>query len=90
MTKQWLGWLVQLSGIVVLGGLLLLAAQADVSSRSIHESSAGGDLTALAGCVVPATVGDPPTQAATMPETIPADCDGSSFDPLRSPLMTMC
>jgi hypothetical protein len=25
-----------------------------------------------------------------MPETIPLDCDGSSFDPLHSPLMTMC
>lgn len=90
MTKQRLDRLVQFSGIVVLGGIVFLAAQADIQRWTMRESSAGGRLTAPVSCVLPVTAGDPPTPAAGIPEAGPPDCGTFTPHPLRSAWITAC
>ncbi len=84
MTKQWLDRLVSSSGIVVLAGILLLAAQGDVPEWAILESS----VSARVSCVLPERADDPPVPSASSPETIPPDCDASASYPHRSAWMT--
>ena len=90
MTKQWLDRLAWFSGIVVLGGILLLTAQAHVHWWTIPESSVGERLAALVSCILPVIADDPPAPASGIPDPGPPNCDDSTLHPLRSAWMTAC
>lgn len=90
MTKQRGDQLAWVSGIVVLGAILLLGAHIHAQRWTDPESSVGGSLTALVNCILPATVDNPPAPAAGTPEAEPLDCDALGPHPLRSAWMTAC
>jgi hypothetical protein len=90
MTKRWIDWLGGSPGIVVLGGILLLAAHVDAPRGTVPEASISERPSALVACILPVATDDPLAQAPGVPEAIPPDCGASASDPLRSAWMTAC
>jgi hypothetical protein len=87
MMKQYLGRLTWPARIVVLGGILLLAARIGVPSWTDADSSMSGPTT-LASCVLPATVAnDPASTPASVPEPMSPDCEASMPDRLGTAWM---
>lgn len=90
MTKQRLGRLAWLARLVVLGGILLLAARVPVPTWTVRDSPVSGHLTALVSCVLPAAVDHEPSTPASVPEAPPPDCDPTTPDRLGTVWMTAC
>lgn len=90
MTMPRPGRLMWLAPIVMLGGILLLAARIDVPTWTDRDPSVSGRLTALVSCVLPATAGQASAKPAAVPEAPIPDCDPSTPDPLGTPRMTAC
>ena len=80
MTKQWLDRLVWSSGLVVLGGIVLLAAPAEVHRWTIPAPAVTERLGALVDCVLPATADHPATPPASDSGPAAPDCDGTTSD----------
>jgi hypothetical protein len=88
MMKQCLGRLTWPARIVVLGGILLLAARVGVPTWTDDDSSVSGRLTTLVSCVLPATAADDAISApASAPETMSPDCEVSIPDRLGTAWM---
>ena len=88
MMKQYLGRLTWPARIVVLGGILLLAARVGVPMWTDDDSSVSGRLTTLASCVLPGTAADDlASTPASVPETMSPDCEASMPDRLGTAWM---
>ena len=88
MIRQCLGRFAWPARIVVLGGILLLAARADVPMWTDGDSSVSGRLTTLVSCVQPATANDPASTPASVPGAMRPDCEPSMPDRLATAWMT--
>jgi hypothetical protein len=75
MTKRCVGRPMR---VVVLAGVLLLAANAEVWPWAGSDQSVAGRLAALVSCVLPATADDPWPAAASRPPTTAPDCEPST------------
>ncbi len=81
------GWLVR---IVLLAGILFLAARIELAPWTVRDSSIRGGLSAPVTCVLPATADDPSPTSGSVSETTGPDCETSMRDYLRTAWMTAC
>ncbi len=65
------GWL---AGVVVVAGILLLAAGIEIPPWAARDPSSGGRLASLVTCVLPPNAASPPPAPSGASETVPPDC----------------
>ena len=91
MTKHRLGRrLAWLARILLLGGIVLLAARVDVPTWRAGESSVSDRLIVLVRCVLPATAADPSAAPAGAEDSMTPECDASVHDRRDGVWMTPC
>jgi hypothetical protein len=76
------GWL---ASIVVIAGILLLAAGGEIPRRTGGDPSIGGRLASLVTCVLPQPAASPPSTSASPSKTGTADCaEPAPYNPNRA------